>query len=382
MKKMKKFIASIMTGIVALSGVVFTGCAGNETGNVPVPPPQTEQTEQSGGFDVSGSQESGISLLTATIAETDYETYGVSAEAESAITVTASYTPEYVTNPELDWEVGFWLEDITEWATGKTVTDYVTVTPTENGATTAVVECFKPFASRICVWVGCRQDRRINAYMLLDYQTKLTNVSMEAYYEDEDTGELIDSDGDIILFELENPVNRYSFYDNEEFFLSLPCFEFSPSWYEHELVYLKYWIETVGTLDGFDQYGFTYEFVFAGAVSELFFEKLGYEYNWNFRSGAFSSGTIARLLVCSFEDEQQLILETGYYTNGQELDSSELEYYTKFCQIMDEFVGDIIGYIVMSVDDNICYARPIVLAEQIFQIEMQSVSVDTTAYTF
>lgn len=37
------------------------------------------------------------------------------------------------------------------WATGKTVTDYVTVTPTANGALTANVECIKDFGEQIKV---------------------------------------------------------------------------------------------------------------------------------------------------------------------------------------------------------------------------------------
>lgn len=181
MKKIKKIIASIMTGVITFSSIIITGCAGDKTGNVPVPPPQTEQTEQSSGFDVSGSQESGISLLTATIAETDYETYGVSAEAESAIEITATVTPAYATNVALDWSVSFAKTDDSKyeaWATGKNVSDYVMVTPTSNGGNSAIISNFEAFGAPIDITVTSRDNSEVSATLTCHYYQRVTGISL------------------------------------------------------------------------------------------------------------------------------------------------------------------------------------------------------------
>ena len=60
--------------------------------------------------------------------------------AEEGVTVNATVKPETATNKQVDWAVSF-VNPESEWATGKTVTDYVTVTPTADGSTTATVKC-------------------------------------------------------------------------------------------------------------------------------------------------------------------------------------------------------------------------------------------------
>ena len=49
------------------------------------------------------------------------------------------------------------------WASGKTVTDYVTVTPTSDGALTANVECKQAFGEQIKVTVTSRENTNVYA---------------------------------------------------------------------------------------------------------------------------------------------------------------------------------------------------------------------------
>lgn len=166
MKKTLAFIMAILTTFTALS---FGACNGAGTSDTST---GKEQVEQSSGFEVNAGQESGISFLTTTIAESDYEAYGVSAQAESALTITATVTPEYATNIALDWSVAF-ADPASEWATGKTVTDFVTVSPIEDGANTAVVTNYGAFGEQIIITVTSRENGAISASCTADYAEKI-----------------------------------------------------------------------------------------------------------------------------------------------------------------------------------------------------------------
>ena len=121
-------------------------------------PAEEEQTEQEGGMEITdGTSANGISLMSASIAAADYEAYGVSALAESAQMVTAYITPSDALNQEVDWSVA-WKNPSSAWAKGKDVTDYVTITPTSDGALTATVECIEAFGEQVLVTATSRDN--------------------------------------------------------------------------------------------------------------------------------------------------------------------------------------------------------------------------------
>lgn len=68
-------------------------------------------------------------------------------------TLTATVLPETAENKAVDWTVEW---DDTENET--TVTDYVTVTPTADGSTTATVTCYKAFTGNIIITVTTREN--------------------------------------------------------------------------------------------------------------------------------------------------------------------------------------------------------------------------------
>lgn len=95
--------------------------------------------------------------------------------AETAYSLTATITPDNATNKAVDWTIVF-VDASSAWATGKTVTDYVTVTPTANGALTANVECIKDFGEQIKVTATSRDNADVSANCLVDYTQKLSGV--------------------------------------------------------------------------------------------------------------------------------------------------------------------------------------------------------------
>lgn len=107
-----------------------------------------EPTENTGNLAVATVANSpGIKLsATRAASETEYNT----------VMLTATVMPEDVENKAVDWTIEWQVPD-SEFATGKTVTDYCTVTPTADGALTAKVRCLQPFEEYIDVKATTRE---------------------------------------------------------------------------------------------------------------------------------------------------------------------------------------------------------------------------------
>lgn len=82
------------------------------------------------------------------------------------VTVTSSNPDERIT-----WSIAFNNPDST-WATGKTVTDYVTVTPTSDGALTATVAVLQAFQEQIIVTATSRIDTTASVSCTVDYKDR------------------------------------------------------------------------------------------------------------------------------------------------------------------------------------------------------------------
>lgn len=97
--------------------------------------------------------------------------------ANEGITLVATVEPSYATKTAVDWTVSF-TNPNSEWATGKTVTDYVTITPTEDGSLTATLECLQPFGEQIIVKVISRENAEISDTCPLEYMRRVESVSL------------------------------------------------------------------------------------------------------------------------------------------------------------------------------------------------------------
>lgn len=148
--------------------------------------PDTEQTqpkedsgvnEVAGGAVINESASNGIKLMSARIAPTAYAANGISPQADSAYTLTATITPADANNKAVDWSIA-WVNSNSAYASGKTVTNYVTVTPTSDGALTANVECKQAFGEQIKVTATSRDNPAMKAECTVDYAQKITNMSL------------------------------------------------------------------------------------------------------------------------------------------------------------------------------------------------------------
>ncbi len=146
---------------------------GGHAAVTPVDPvtPVTPSTVKDGAVVTIGDN-NGISLLSAKLPRAAYAANGVSEQSDTAYTLTATVSPENATNKAVDWSIA-WLNADSAWATCKTVTDYVTVTPNEDGATVAVVECKKDFGERIVITCTSRDNAELSATCTVDYTQKI-----------------------------------------------------------------------------------------------------------------------------------------------------------------------------------------------------------------
>lgn len=138
---------------------------------------QPETSDDNGGAVINESASNGIKLMSARIAPTAYAANGISPQADSAYTLTATITPADANNKAVDWSIA-WVNSNSAYASGKTVTNYVTVTPTSDGALTANVECKQSFGEQIKVTATSRDNPAMKAECTVDYAQKITNMSL------------------------------------------------------------------------------------------------------------------------------------------------------------------------------------------------------------
>lgn len=97
---------------------------------------------------------------------------------DTSVTVEATVKPENATNKAVDWSVK-WADESASWASGKTVTDYVTVTPTEDGSTTATVKNIAAFGEQVIITVTSRDNPEASATCNVDYLQRIESATLK-----------------------------------------------------------------------------------------------------------------------------------------------------------------------------------------------------------
>lgn len=151
------------------------------------------EAEPKDGAVISETAEHGVSLMSAKIVPAAYAANGVSALADTAYTLTASVEPDYAGEKTFDWSIKF-EDGSSSWANGKSVTDYVTVTPSSDGADTATVECKQAFGERILVTCTSRDYTGLSATCTVDYAQRITG--MDVTLEGSRTGDVAIPEGE------------------------------------------------------------------------------------------------------------------------------------------------------------------------------------------
>ena len=183
--KNKKILAAVLAATLTFGTVAFSGCRDKDKDTAQTPTTESVQTTNDNMI-MTEQGGSGIQMLSVVIDPSEYADYGVSEVAESAHLVTASYPEgEYVSNTAVDWWVEF-VDADSDWATGKKASDYVTVTPTSDGALTAVVEGLQAFGEPIRLVCASRQSPDRSDSFICDYKSfvRSMNLKFECLYDD------------------------------------------------------------------------------------------------------------------------------------------------------------------------------------------------------
>ena len=174
-------ILSLFLALVLVAGII-TGIVFWQKGNIvfnPVKQEQQEEKPEDSGKPVTDengdeiASNSPIAMPTAMTFRSATALDGKNAAYDS-VTVTATFTPS---DAELKSVVyaAEWVNPSSTWAKGKTVSDYVTVTQTEENGVTAKIQCLKDFGEQIKVTVTGTNldDTSVSASCTIDFAKRI-----------------------------------------------------------------------------------------------------------------------------------------------------------------------------------------------------------------
>lgn len=180
-KTIKKIIASVeavclgaICVFVAAGTLVSCGKAGesgSEDKKAEYP------AEKDSGFLIGEAIDRGITFTKVKLTSDEYEDYGVSEQVETAYTLTATITPEDATDKKVNWTAAF-TTPTSAWATGKTLSEYLTITPTSDGSLTAAVSCLQAFGEEITITCTSRGNTSASASCAVNYVKRVSSVAI------------------------------------------------------------------------------------------------------------------------------------------------------------------------------------------------------------
>ena len=105
--------------------------------------------------------------------ETDYES--------ETLTITATVSPDNsADNTGLDWSMAF-KNPSSAWATGKTLSDYMTLTPSGTdaaGSKKVSVKCLKPFGEQIVITATSQDNPEVTASCTADFAQRIESATL------------------------------------------------------------------------------------------------------------------------------------------------------------------------------------------------------------
>lgn len=90
--------------------------------------------------------------------------------SDNSVTITASVYPEYATNKDVSWSLA-WADASSSWATGKTVSNYVSMT---SDASSATLTCVQAFGEQIILTASVSSG--LSATATLDFEKRLDDI--------------------------------------------------------------------------------------------------------------------------------------------------------------------------------------------------------------
>lgn len=158
-------------------------------------PVDKDETNDNSGMTMSPTENQGIDLKPRMLKRSEFKEYAISETAESAFVIKAVVKPVTVENKAIDWSQSF-SNSSSEWAQGKTVTDYVEVVPLNDDGSEVKVVCNQSFGEQIILKATSRLNPDIFTESVVDYYLKVESVDFVFKYGNEVLDNVTkDSDG-------------------------------------------------------------------------------------------------------------------------------------------------------------------------------------------
>ncbi len=105
-------------------------------------------------------------------------------EVNNAVTanIIATITPNNAANKKVDWTAAFKNPE-SEWASGKTLSEYIGVTPAADGSLMASVTCYQAFGEQVILTVTSRENAEATASCTIDYKQQLLSYELSVTQE-------------------------------------------------------------------------------------------------------------------------------------------------------------------------------------------------------
>ncbi len=177
-KTKKKHGAGKAIAVVALSAIMLVGggAVGYGAGTNWTYKRDTQSSsslDDQGNTVVTPDEQNGIALAAKEIERKEFGKYGISEQADAAYILTAIFAPENTTDKRIRASLSFKNAD-SEWANGKTVTDYVSINIDQREI---ILTCLQAFGEQINLRVDTNYEN-VYATTTIDYIARSTDVTV------------------------------------------------------------------------------------------------------------------------------------------------------------------------------------------------------------
>ena len=169
---LKNIFVNILCVFSVFTTVFISGCSAVQTG-------QSSSSVQIGNTVISSQTNKGLTLHISSLSESEFSANEnpfplPSFYNDLKITATVS---SISTLKDLTWSVEF-VNPNSEWASGKTLSDYIEVKPDTEYANIAYVRVYKAFSEQIRIVVASAYNPVISASVVCDYKARLSGGNL------------------------------------------------------------------------------------------------------------------------------------------------------------------------------------------------------------
>lgn len=172
------------TGLIIAKTAKNPPMVGGYTSNTNEQPPKPiPNVTDENGNDISGGKYYAMPAKMSFTAATYADESGN--EVSNAVTANliATITPNNAANKKVDWSAAFKNPE-SEWASGKTLSEYIGVTPAADGSLMASVTCYQAFGEQVILTVTSRENAEATASCTIDYKQQLVSYELSVAQEE------------------------------------------------------------------------------------------------------------------------------------------------------------------------------------------------------